>query len=86
MQNVVINKDYKEKYGFHVDSNYSHKSQKGLNEEIIKDISRNKNEPSWMLDFRLKSYEWESLCADQCKKWNQCDLMYDPPSRRDKRL
>ncbi len=46
MQNVVINKDYKEKYGFHVDSNYSHKSQKGLNEEIIKDISRNKNEPS----------------------------------------
>ena len=57
MQNIVINKDYKEKYGFHVDSTYSHKSKKGLNEEIIKEISANKNEPSWMTEFRLKSYE-----------------------------
>jgi len=57
MQNIVINKDYKDKYGFHVDSSYTHKSQKGLNEEVIRDISKNKNEPDWMLDFRLKSYE-----------------------------
>lgn len=57
MQNIVINKDYKEKYGFHVDASYSHKSQKGLNEEIIREISKNKNEPDWMLEYRLKAYE-----------------------------
>lgn len=28
-----------------------------LNEELIKKISLNKNEPSWMLDFRLESYK-----------------------------
>ncbi len=30
---------------------------KGLTEEIIRDISKEKNEPQWMLDFRLKSLE-----------------------------
>lgn len=28
-----------------------------LNEELIKKISKNKGEPKWMLDFRLKSYK-----------------------------
>ena len=27
----------------------------GLTPEIVEEISRRKNEPSWMLDFRLKS-------------------------------
>jgi Fe-S cluster assembly protein SufB len=57
MQNIVINNDYKEKYGFHVDSTYTHKAQKGLNEDIIREISTNKNEPAWMLEYRLKAYE-----------------------------
>ena len=30
---------------------------KGLNEEIIRSISKYKNEPEWMLDFRIKSYK-----------------------------
>ena len=34
-----------------------YKSQSGLTEEIIRDISRRKNDPQWMLDFRLKSLE-----------------------------
>src|SRR3990167_6103807 len=28
---------------------------KGLNSEIVREISRTKNEPAWMLDFRLKA-------------------------------
>lgn len=32
------------------------KTRKGLNEDIIKEISRHKGEPSWMLEYRLKSY------------------------------
>ena len=31
--------------------------KKGLNEEVVKDISRIKGEPVWMRDFILKSYE-----------------------------
>jgi Fe-S cluster assembly protein SufB len=77
MQNVVINKDYKEKYGFHVDSNYSHKSQKGLNEDVIKDISKNKNEPSWMLDFRLKAYEIFKKKKNPNWGGNLEDIKYD---------
>lgn len=30
---------------------------KGLNEDVIKAISAKKNEPSWLLDFRLKAYK-----------------------------
>ena len=36
---------------------YNYKSKAGLTEEIIRDISSKKNEPQWMLDFRLKSLE-----------------------------
>ena len=36
---------------------YQYKSNKGLNAEIIEEISREKNEPQWMTDFRLKSLE-----------------------------
>ncbi|MBR3890747.1 MAG: Fe-S cluster assembly protein SufB [Bacilli bacterium] len=31
-------------------------SGKGLNEEVIKFISKSKNEPEWMLNYRLKAY------------------------------
>ena len=34
-----------------------YKSDAGLTEEIIRDISAKKNDPAWMLDFRLKSLE-----------------------------
>ena len=31
--------------------------KKELNEQFIIDLSKKKNEPEWMLEFRLKSYE-----------------------------
>ncbi|MCL4824767.1 MAG: Fe-S cluster assembly protein SufB, partial [Anaerolineales bacterium] len=46
------------KYGFHErDDNYAFKSQKGLSREVVEQISRMKDEPQWMLDFRLKALE-----------------------------
>lgn len=33
------------------------KSPRGLNEDVIRNISKMKNEPKWMLKFRLKAYE-----------------------------
>jgi Fe-S cluster assembly protein SufB len=41
--------------GFHVAENYAFKSEKGLTEKIVAQISEMKGEPSWMRDFRLKS-------------------------------
>ena len=33
------------------------KPEKGLNEDIIRRMSEIKEEPEWMLDFRLKAYK-----------------------------
>jgi Fe-S cluster assembly protein SufB len=45
------------KYDFHTDEKYVFKSRKGLDAEIVSQISEMKNEPQWMRDFRLKSLE-----------------------------
>ena len=37
--------------------------EKKLNETFIKELSKQKNEPKWMLDFRLKAYE-KFLCLE----------------------
>lgn len=47
--------DYK--YGFKDPENYVFKSRKGLDKEIVKQISEMKGEPEWMLNFRLKALE-----------------------------
>ena len=47
-------KDYK--YGFTTDIE-NIKAPKGLNEEVIKFISKITKEHKWMLDFRLKAFE-----------------------------
>ena len=45
------------KYGF-ADKDVSiFRSERGLTKEIVEEISRMKEEPEWMLDFRLKSLE-----------------------------
>ena len=41
-------------YDFKNEDNYDFKMQKALNEEIVKEISKQKNEPKWMLEIRLK--------------------------------
>ena len=46
--------DYK--YGFNVPEDYVFKSRKGLDEDIIKEISWMKSEPEWMTKFRLHAY------------------------------
>lgn len=44
-------------YDIKDEMDYSFKTDKGLTPEIIIEISREKNEPQWMTDFRLKSLE-----------------------------
>jgi Fe-S cluster assembly protein SufB len=47
------NSDYK--WGFVTDIEED-EFPKGLNEDIIRQISAKKNEPEWMTDWRLKAY------------------------------
>ncbi|MCG8547908.1 MAG: Fe-S cluster assembly protein SufB, partial [Alphaproteobacteria bacterium] len=46
----------KYKYGFVTDIDLDY-APKGLNEDIIRFISAKKEEPEWMLEWRLKAYE-----------------------------
>ena len=51
----------KYKYGFVTDID-SEKPKKGLNEDTIKFISLKKNEPEWMLEWRLKAFlKWKKM-------------------------
>jgi Fe-S cluster assembly protein SufB len=43
------------KYGFYSDIEMD-RIPKGLSEEVVRLISSKKNEPDWLLEFRLKSY------------------------------
>ncbi|MBI2656507.1 Fe-S cluster assembly protein SufB [Candidatus Woesearchaeota archaeon] len=52
----VFDKDYS-KYGFHDKEEFVFKAKRGLSKEIVEQISKIKNEPEWMLKFRLKSLE-----------------------------
>lgn len=45
------------KYGFHDKEKYVFKAKKGLSKEIVAEISKIKNEPEWMLKFRLRALE-----------------------------
>ncbi|CBI23255.3 unnamed protein product, partial [Vitis vinifera] len=50
----ILNRDYKWGWFENIDSDAI---PKGLSEKTIRMISERKNEPDWMLEFRLKSYE-----------------------------
>jgi len=60
----------KYKYGFVTDIE-SDKAPKGLNEDIIRFISAKKDEPEWMLAWRLKAYEkWLTMESPDWAKLN----------------
>ena len=42
------------KYGFVDEEKHVFRTQQGLSEEVVRQISAQKNEPEWMLEFRLK--------------------------------
>src|ERR1041384_7133589 len=54
-----INSEYK--YGFTTEIE-TDTFEKGLNEDVVRALSKKKNEPEWMLEFRLKAYRhWLTL-------------------------
>ncbi len=70
-QNQDINKivgDYK--YGFKTDVENVFDTGRGINEDVVRLISKMKHEPDWMLDIRIKAYrefakmKWPSFGPD----------------------
>jgi Fe-S cluster assembly protein SufB len=45
------------RYGFHDEEKFVFRAPKGLNEKLIREISDMKEEPEWLLNFRLKSFK-----------------------------
>ncbi|XP_020218741.1 UPF0051 protein ABCI8, chloroplastic [Cajanus cajan] len=56
IREILRNRDYDNKFGFSVDIE-SFSIPKGLSRETIRLISSLKEEPSWMLEFRMKAFE-----------------------------
>ena len=52
-----LNARYAEKYGFFEDEKYAFKTRKGLDHEILDQISDLKGEPEWMRQFRHRSLD-----------------------------
>ena len=50
----LVNQPYKHGFVTEIESDIA---PKGLNEDIIRLISTKKNEPEWLLSFRLKAYQ-----------------------------
>jgi len=76
----LANREYK--YGF-VTEIESDSAPRGLNEDTIRLISSKKNEPAWMLEWRLKSYRhWASLeQLNKEPKW--ANIHYGPIDYQD---
>jgi Fe-S cluster assembly protein SufB len=55
--NLDLRDSYAEKYGFHDDEQHVFKIRKGLDESIVREISKMKGEPQWMTDYRVKALE-----------------------------
>merc|ERR1712194_213846 len=65
----LANQPYK--YGFRTNIE-GDTIEKGLTEEVVRIISKKKNEPEFLLNFRLKAYEkWKKM---KCPKWAQLNF------------
>ncbi len=83
----LTNQDYK--YGFTTDVE-TFVIEKGLNEDVVRLISMKKDEPEWLLEFRLKAYnQWLSMKMPEwahlkIPKINYQDIIYyaDPTNKK----
>lgn len=84
----VVNKNYE--YGF-VTAIESDELPKGLSEEIVREISRRKNEPDFMLQWRLKAYRhWLTMTPPEWAHLHYAEINYQdiiyysaPKSKKD---
>ena len=65
-------------YGFYTDIE-SETFPKGLNEDVVRSISKKKNEPEWMTEWRLEAFQiWKKM-----KEPNWANVKYEKPNFQD---
>lgn len=64
-------------YGFSDERENVYQTNRGLSEDIVREISKQKNEPEWMLNIRLKAYH--KFCEMPMPSWgpNLSNLDFD---------
>jgi len=73
-ENTLSSRDYK--YGFVTDIE-TDRIPNGLSEDVIRTISKKKEEPQWMLQFRLKAYRhWLTLKEPKWPNFNYGPIDY----------
>jgi Fe-S cluster assembly protein SufB len=70
---TAIGDDYAARYGFHDPEEYFHKGAPGINHEVVEMISRMKNEPDWMRDFRHQALD--IFLAKPMPRWGNTELL-----------
>ena len=63
--------DYR--YGFHDPENATIRFDKGLSEQVVRDISELKGEPEWMTEIRVKAYH--RFIEMPMPSWGNCDML-----------
>ncbi len=78
-KNKIIDKTIKEKYKFGFVTNIDQDTiPAGLNEDVIRIISSKKNEPDWLLNWRLKAYrQWIKMKEPSWAKIKYPKVDYD---------
>lgn len=67
--NDITKSEYKEGFVTDVEQEFI---PKGLNEDIVRMISKRKDEPQWLLDFRLDAFrKWQKM---EIPKWGHLDM------------
>ena len=65
----IANAEYQHGFESNIDQEFI---PKGLNEDLIRLISKKKNEPQWLLDFRLKAFaKWQTM---KMPSWAHLDI------------
>ena len=60
-------------YGFHDPEHSTIRFDKGLNEQVVRDISALKDEPEWMTDIRVKAFH--HFTNVEMPKWGNTELL-----------
>ncbi len=69
--NDITKSEYKEGFVTDVEQEFI---PKGLNEDIVRMISKRKEEPQWLLDFRLDAFrKWQKM---EMPEWGHLDMPY----------
>lgn len=69
LDDIVSEKEYEHGFVTEIEQEFI---PKGLNEDIIRIISAKKNEPQWLLDFRLNAFrKWQKM---EHPKWGHLDI------------